>query len=81
MQVTVLGVGEAFDPTYPNTSVLVEAAGFALLVDCGHSVPPSLWRLAPEPDRVGDHSLVAHIDSRTLRILVVRTLHWREVHR
>lgn len=60
MRVTVLGVGEASDPAFPNTSVLVEAAGFTLLVDCGHSVPPQLWRLAPEPDRIGAVYLTHH---------------------
>lgn len=31
--------------------------------------------------RVGDYRLVAHIGRRAVRILVVRTLHWREMHR
>lgn len=60
MQVTVIGVGEASDPAFPNASLLVEAGGFGLLVDCGHSVPPSLWRLAPEPDRIGAVYLTHH---------------------
>jgi len=60
MRVIVLGVGEASDPAYPNASVLVEAGGFALLVDCGHSMPPQLWRLAPEPDRIGAIYLTHH---------------------
>ena len=31
--------------------------------------------------RVGDYRLVAHIDRSTVRILVVRAGHWREMHR
>ena len=66
MDVTFLGVGEAFDPDEANASVLVQAGGFTLLIDCGHSVVSSLWRGCPEPDEInavylthlhGDHVL------------------------
>lgn len=77
MRVTVLGVGEAFDPAYPNTAVLVEAAGFGLLVDCGHSVPPSLWRLAPEPDRIGAVYLTHHHPDHCLGLLPV-LIRWHD---
>lgn len=77
MRVTVLGVGEASDPAYPNASVLVEAGGFALLVDCGHSVPPSLWRLAPEPDRIGAVYLTHHHPDHCFG-LVPALIRWKD---
>lgn len=43
MKALVLGSGEAFDESYPNTSVLIESET-NLLLDCGFSVPPMLWR-------------------------------------
>ncbi|MGQ9368368.1 MBL fold metallo-hydrolase [Azospirillum sp. ST 5-10] len=52
MDIRVLGVGEAADPDLPNSSVTVAADGFRVLVDCGHSVPPVLWRAHPGPDAV-----------------------------
>lgn len=52
MDIFVLGVGEAGDPDFSNSSVAVTADGFRLLIDCGHSVPPSLWRALPDPDAV-----------------------------
>lgn len=43
MKVTFLGVGEACDPLYPNTSLLVEpkagGQGRQILLDCGFTVP------------------------------------------
>jgi ribonuclease BN (tRNA processing enzyme) len=42
--VTLNGVGEAFDADEPNSSALVEAHGYTLLIDCGYSVTPVLWR-------------------------------------
>jgi len=51
MKVTFLGVGEACDPLYSNTSLLVqsEAAGHdrQLLLDCGFTVPHHYFRLQP----------------------------------
>jgi ribonuclease BN (tRNA processing enzyme) len=52
VHVTPLGVGEAFDPAEPNASVLVEAAGYMLLIDCGHSAVAPLWRTCPAPNDV-----------------------------
>ena len=48
MKITVLGCGEAFDERYVNTSLLVQSAGYTVLMDCGYSVPPQLWKTAPE---------------------------------
>jgi ribonuclease BN (tRNA processing enzyme) len=52
MLITVLGVGEASDPTESNASVVVASGGYRLLIDCGHSVPPTLWRRFPNPDSI-----------------------------
>lgn len=41
---TVLGCGEAFDEAYPNTSLLLRTRSANLLLDCGFSVPPLVWR-------------------------------------
>ncbi|MBI5355340.1 MAG: ribonuclease Z [Candidatus Aenigmarchaeota archaeon] len=42
MRATFIGTGEAFDERLPNTSVLIESK-INLLLDCGYSVPRSLW--------------------------------------
>ncbi|MDH3392434.1 MAG: MBL fold metallo-hydrolase [Desulfobulbaceae bacterium] len=51
MKVTFLGVGEACDPMYPNTSLLVEPTtggqGRQLLLDCGFTVPHLYYGLRP----------------------------------
>ncbi len=50
IEIHVLGVGEAFDPERPNSASVIKAAGYYLLIDCGTTVPPLLWREYPEPD-------------------------------
>lgn len=52
MEILVLGVGEAADAEFPNASVVVERDGYRVMIDCGHSVPPQLWRLLPDPDAI-----------------------------
>ena len=51
MKVTFLGVGEACDPLYPNTSLLIRSEtagqGRELLLDCGFTVPHYYFRLRP----------------------------------
>jgi ribonuclease Z len=49
MKALVLGAGEAFDESFPNTSVLIES-DTNLLLDCGFSVPPQLWRSSARVD-------------------------------
>jgi len=48
MEVTFLGVGEAFDEKQPNTSILIRSdagtSSATLLLDCGFTVPPQFWR-------------------------------------
>jgi ribonuclease BN (tRNA processing enzyme) len=54
MEITFLGVGEAFDEYLPNTSMLVIAdhkgGPVALLLDCGYSAAPRFWQLGLNPD-------------------------------
>ena len=51
MKVTFLGVGEACDPMYPNTSLLVESETSVeerqLLLDCGFTVPHQYFSSHP----------------------------------
>ena len=54
MDITFLGVGEAFDENLANTSILVrtehEGKPITLLLDCGYSVPPRFWQLGIPAD-------------------------------
>ena len=49
MEITFVGVGEAFDESLPNTSMVVrtehQGKPVTLLLDCGYSVPPRFWQL------------------------------------
>ncbi|MCC6858568.1 MAG: ribonuclease Z [Bryobacterales bacterium] len=51
MDALILGCGEAFDETLPNTSILVRA-GLTVLLDCGYSAPPQVWKAEPDPDAI-----------------------------
>lgn len=48
-EVLFLGTGEAFDQDLPNTAILCRL-GPMLLVDCGLTIPPLVWRTLPDPD-------------------------------
>ena len=54
MEITFLGVGEAFDENIPNTSMLIRTGiaeePLTVLLDCGYSVPPRFWRQELQPD-------------------------------
>lgn len=58
--VTLNGVDEAFDPDEPNSSALVEAHGFTLLIDCGHSAVRALWQRRMHPDQIDAIYLTHH---------------------
>jgi ribonuclease BN (tRNA processing enzyme) len=58
MEALVLGCGEAFDETLPNTSILVDF-GERLLLDCGFTVPPEFWRALPDTNAL-DAIWVSH---------------------
>ena len=59
MKVTFLGVGEAFDDDNTNTCILIEAAGRRMLVDCGATAPPSIWKQSERPDYL-DGIFISH---------------------
>lgn len=54
MNITFLGVGEACDEHYPNTSLLVSGVGRggtgSVLLDCGFTVPSLYWQRNPKAD-------------------------------
>ena len=50
MKIVFLGVGEAFDENFPNNSHLLSSEKTNLLVDCGYTVPPQLWKFNPDPN-------------------------------
>lgn len=54
MKIVFLGVGEACDEMYPNTSCLIKAeqAGYtkSILLDCGFTVPPLYWQQTTNPE-------------------------------
>ena len=50
MEVTFLGVGEACDERYPNTSVLVRGGERTVLLDCGFSVPGGFFSQVQDAD-------------------------------
>ncbi len=58
MKVTFLGVGESVDENYGNTSILIEG-GKNILLDCGFTVPPALWKYNSDPDFL-DAIIISH---------------------
>ncbi len=44
-----LGVGEAVDPRFANTSLLIQSE-HRLLIDCGYSVPNALWAVMDDAE-------------------------------
>lgn len=44
MKIKVLGVGDAYSKENINSSVLVESSDYKILIDCGPTVPFSLWK-------------------------------------
>lgn len=53
MRITFAGVGEAFDETEPNTSILFESGADSLLADCGFTAAAAFWRAAESPLNLG----------------------------
>lgn len=53
MEILFAGVGEAFDETLPNTSIIVSAESptgrTQILLDCGFTAAHAFWRLSPAP--------------------------------
>lgn len=50
IHIDILGCGEAFDPDRANSSVLVTAGDFRLLIDCGMGVAQAVWQRSDEGD-------------------------------
>jgi ribonuclease Z len=70
MEIIFLGVGEAFDEDFPNTSILIRnkegISPATVLLDCGFSAPPQFWKEEPDANILdgiwishfhGDHCL------------------------
>ncbi|MDD4733003.1 MAG: ribonuclease Z, partial [Desulfovibrio sp.] len=54
MRMIFSGVGEAFDETLPNTSILLEGTdGESLLLDCGFTAASAFWSVASRPLDLG----------------------------
>ncbi len=51
MEILFLGVGEACDENFPNTSILIYDKNCALL-DCGFSVPHNFFKFIKDPDQL-----------------------------
>jgi ribonuclease Z len=58
MEGIVLGCGEAFDDLLPNTSLLVQF-GSTLLLDCGFSAVPQVWKNTAGADQI-DAIYISH---------------------
>lgn len=69
--ITLLGVGEAYDANEANSAALVEAAGFTLLIDCGHSAVPAIWRRCTDPDMIDTIYLTHHHADHVVGLLPV----------
>ncbi|AJD54260.1 ribonuclease BN (tRNA processing enzyme) [Thalassospira sp. MBR-102] len=77
MRIDVLGVGEAFDPAFENSSVVVSANGYRLMIDCGATVPGLLMRKFPDPDAI-DAIYFTHMHPDHVFGLVPVMLNWRD---
>src|SRR3989344_1524763 len=77
MKLTRLGVGEAFDETLPNNSHLV-LSKTNLLLDCGYSIPPQLWRYNSDQSFL-DAIYISHLHAdHYFGIPVLLTRMWEE---
>ncbi len=59
MRATIIGCGEAFDERLPNVCILVESGNTKLLLDCGYSAPPEIWKTVPAADAL-DAIYISH---------------------
>ncbi|MFH1625652.1 MAG: ribonuclease Z [Pseudomonadota bacterium] len=82
IEVVFLGVGEAFDETLPNTSILIRYGEGPLpvtvLLDCGFTAPPQFWREEPNKDSL-DAIWISHFHGdHTLGIPALLVRFWEE---
>ena len=59
MKITFLGVGEAFDEKESHVCILVEASGRRMIIDCGSTAPPEIWKNCERPDYL-DGIFISH---------------------
>jgi len=59
MKIIFLGVGEAFDENIPNNSHLIETDKTKLLLDCGLTAAPQVWKYNSEPSFL-DAAYISH---------------------
>jgi ribonuclease BN (tRNA processing enzyme) len=59
MKAIFIGVGDAFDERETNTSILIDFEGTRILLDCGFTVPKSLFSLIPDADSI-DAVFISH---------------------
>lgn len=50
MKIVFLGVGEAFDEAQPNNSSLVLTNKTKIMLDCGFTAAPQLWKYSADPN-------------------------------
>lgn len=77
LRIDVLGVGEAFDPNFENSSVVVSAGDFRLLIDCGATAAGRLMAKFPDPDAI-DAIYFTHMHPDHVFGLVPVMLNWRD---
>lgn len=49
MKIIFLGVGEAFDENIPNNSHLIISEKTKVLLDCGLTSAPQMWKFNSDP--------------------------------
>jgi len=59
MKIIFLGVGEAFDENIPNNSHLIITEETKLLLDCGMTAAPQMWKFNPDPSFL-DAAYISH---------------------
>ncbi len=59
MEIRFIGVGEACDSNYGNTSILIKNRGSSHLLDCGFSVPHNYFTYCSDPEEL-DSLWISH---------------------
>ena len=81
MEVIFIGVGEACDPSYANTSILIRSAdSTSHLLDCGFSVPHYYFSHCADPDEL-DTLWISHFHGDHFCGVPLLLLRFREMGR
>jgi len=80
MDIDIIGVGAAYEANGVNASILVTEADYRLLVDCGPSVPPALWRRSLPADAI-DAIYITHTHPDHCLGLTTLINHWQHQKR